>query len=72
LFEERAGLTRKCNPESTKGFITKSSGLRDGGENLATLYSFSADSKEIYVFDQLEHVKQQSESHINRKGEKKG
>lgn len=43
LFEEWVELTRECNPEPSKGFVAESSGLRDGGENLATLDSFDAD-----------------------------
>lgn len=40
-------LTRECNPESSKGFVAESSGLRDGGKNLATLDSFDADANVI-------------------------
>lgn len=43
-----AGLTSKCNPEPSKCFITKSSNLRDEGENLTLLNNFDADPNVIY------------------------
>lgn len=47
-------LTSKCNPESSKGFITKFGRLCDRGENLASLDSFDADLNIVYTLDQFE------------------
>jgi hypothetical protein len=69
LFEGRAELTRECNPEPSKGFVAESSGLRDWGENLATLDSLDADMNIICVFGQLACFNPLSESYIERKGE---
>jgi hypothetical protein len=41
-------LTSKCNPESSKSFITKFRRLRDGGEDFATLDSFDTDLDVFY------------------------